>query len=281
MNLALCQFGFELKKLFARKRTWLGFGAFLAVEAAVLFLLNLPKPKESFRRIIEQNGYGFEDYFSGLTLAQSMLMWTTFLLGALYIALVAGDVVAKEVEEGTMRMVLCRPVTRLRLGVLKFLACVTYTFTLVAFIGVSALLLGLAYRGFGGLLVFAPLERVFALYAPWPGLVRYLAALPFLALSLASIASLGFMFSCCNMKPAAATIATLSIFLFDFIFRSIPYFESLQPFFLNTHMAAWLRVFDDYIPWATMLEDYAYLLALDFTFLLVGLAVFYRRDFKS
>lgn len=275
------QFGFELKKLFARKRTWLGFGAFLAVEGGIVLLLNLPKPKESFRRLIEQNGYGFDQYFSGLTLAQSVLMWTTFLLGALYIALVAGDVVSKEVEEGTMRMVLCRPVTRLRLGVLKFLACAAYTFSLVAFIGMSALLLGLAYRGFGGLLVFAPLERVFALYEPWPGLARYLGALPFLALSLTSIAALGFMFSCFNMKPAAATIATLSLFLFDFIFRNIPYFESLQPYFLNTHMAAWLRVFDNYVPWAAMLEDYAYLMALNFTFVLVGLAVFHRRDFKS
>ena len=35
---------------------------------------------------------------------------------------------------------------------------------------------------------------------------------------MASISSLGFLFSCCNMKPAAATIVTLSIIFLDFIF---------------------------------------------------------------
>ena len=39
-----------------------------------------------------------------------MVMWTVFLLGGLYLALVvAGDVMSKEVEDGTMRMILCRP----------------------------------------------------------------------------------------------------------------------------------------------------------------------------
>ena len=104
MSLFFYQLRGELQKLFARKRTYIGFGAFLLVEAAVLFLLNLPKPKMSLRRVIEQNGYAFEQYFSGLTLGLMMVMWTTFLLGALFLALVAGDVVSKEVEEGTMRI---------------------------------------------------------------------------------------------------------------------------------------------------------------------------------
>ena len=69
-------------------------------------------------------------YFSGATLGLLMLMWTTFLLGALYLALVAGDVVAKEVEDGTLRMILCRPISRLRVGFLKYSACVLYTFAL-------------------------------------------------------------------------------------------------------------------------------------------------------
>src|SRR5438093_667969 len=124
MSLFLFQLGNELKKLFARKRTYIGFGAFLLIECAILFLLNLPKPRASFRHLIEQNGYAFEQYFSGLTLAMMMLMWTTLLLGALYLALVAGDVVSKEVEEGTMRMMLCRPVSRRRIGALKYIACV-------------------------------------------------------------------------------------------------------------------------------------------------------------
>lgn len=281
MKLFYFQLRNELLKLFARKRTYIGFGAFLLVEMVILFMLNLPKPKAAFRRMIEENGYAFGNYFSGLTLGMMMLMWTTFLLGALYLALVAGDVVAKEVEDGTMRMMLCRPIARSRLLLLKYLACLGYTFALVIFVGLSALGTGILYKGLGGLFVFAPMERVFALHEPGPGMVRYLAALPLLALCLLTVTSLAFLFSCFNMKPAAATILTLSIFFFDSIFRNIPYFESLQPYFLTTHMSAWLRVMEVHIPWRRLAEDYTYLLAVDVTFLIAALAVFERRDFKA
>jgi len=281
MSLFFLQMRNELHKLFARKRTYLGFTAFVAVEVLLLFLLNLPKPKAGFRKLIEQNGYGFDQYFSGATLGLLMLMWTTFLLGALYLALVAGDVVAKEVEDGTLRMIFCRPISRLRVGCLKYTACVIYTFALTFFIGVTALVAGLLYCGWGGLFVFAPLEQLLALHEAWPGLWRYLGALPLLGFGLVSISSLGFLFSCCDMKPAAATILTLSIFFFDSIFRSIPYFESLRGWFMTSHMTLWLRVFEYHIPWWRIAEDVTWLGALNATFALVGLAILQQRDFKA
>ncbi len=281
MSLFFLQMSNELHKLFARKRTYLGFAAFVAVEVLLLLLLNLPKPKAGFRKLIEQNGYGFDQYFSGATLGLLMLMWTTFLLGALYLALVAGDVVAKEVEDGTLRMILCRPISRLRVGFLKYAACVLYTFALTFFIGITALVAGLLYCGWGGLFAIAPLEKLLAMHEAWPGLWRYLGALPLLGFGLVSISSLGFLFSCCEMKPAAATILTLSIFFFDSIFRSIPYFESLRGWFMTSHMTLWLRVFEYHIPWWRIAEDVTWLGALNVTFALVGLAILQQRDFKA
>ena len=281
MSLFFLQMRNELHKLFARKRTYLGFAAFVAVEILLLLLLNLPKPKAGFRKLIEQNGYGFDQYFSGATLGLLMLMWTTFLLGALYLALVAGDVVAKEVEDGTLRMILCRPISRLRVGFLKYAACVLYTFALTFFIGITALVAGLLYCGWGGLFAIAPLEQLLAMHEAWPGLWRYVGALPLLGFGLVSITSLGFLFSCCEMKPAAATILTLSIFFFDSIFRSIPYFESLRGWFMTTHMTLWLRVFEYHIPWWRIAEDVTWLGALNVTFALVGLAILQQRDFKA
>ena len=281
MSLSFLQMRNELHKLFARKRTYLGFAAFVAVEILLLLLLNLPKPKAGFRKLIEQNGYGFDQYFSGATLGLLMLMWTTFLLGALYLALVAGDVVAKEVEDGTLRMILCRPISRLRVGFLKYAACVLYTFALTFFIGLTALVAGLLYCGWGGLFAIAPLEQLLAMHEAWPGFWRYLGALPLLGFGLVSISSLGFLFSCCEMKPAAATILTLSIFFFDSIFRSIPYFESLRGWFMTSHMTVWLRVFEYHIPWWRIAEDVTWLGALNVTFALVGLAILQKRDFKA
>lgn len=280
MPLFLTQLRFELLKMFSRKRTYIGFAAFLLMECLVLFLLNLPRPRASFRHLIEQNGYGFDEYYSGFTLAMLIVQWTSTLLGSLYLALVAGDLMAKEVEDGTMRMLLCRPISRIRVTLLKYLASVIYTFVLIAFIGVTALLAGLAYRGSGGLLVVAPQESIFALIPPERALRLYLSGIALLALSMASISSLGFLFSCCNMKSAAASIVTLSVIFLDFIFRGIPYFESLHPFFITSHLSTWTHIYESYPSWNRMLEDYSYLIGLDITCLIIGSAIFLQRDLK-
>ena len=276
----LTQLRFELLKMFARKRTYIGFAAFLLMECLILFLLSLPKPKLHLRHIIEQNGYGFDDYYSGTTLAMLVLLWTTTLLGSLYLALVAGDLIAKEIEDGTMRMLLCRPVSRIRVTLLKYLSAVLYTFALIEFIGLTALLAGLLYRGYGGLLVMAPEAGVFALIPAARGLCLYLMAIPLLALSMCTISSIGFLFSCCNMKPAAATIVTLSVIFVDFIFRTIPSFESLKPYFITTHLSTWMHIYESYPPWWRMMEDYSYLVGLDITCLILGSAIFLQRDLK-
>lgn len=281
MNLFFLQLRGELLKLFARKRTYIGFGAFFGLEMVILILFQLPKVQRSWRNIIEQAGYEFEGYFSGITLAFQILFWTVFLLGGLYIALVGGDIVSKEVEDGTMRMTLCRPVSRLRVLAVKYVACLIYTFALTAFIGASALGIGLLRQGVGGFFAFQPLQHLFVLYDFYPGLQRYAASLPLLAFTLVSVASLSFMLSCCNMKPAAATICTLTYFLTDSIFRSIPYFESLKPYFITSHVETWYNVYRSPIPWWKIAEDITYLTGVDATFLIIGIVVFSVRDFKS
>lgn len=281
MSLFFLQLRGELWKLFARKRTYIGFGAFFALEILILILFQLPKVQRSWRSLIEQAGYEFEGYFSGVTLAFQILFWTVFLLGGLYIALVGGDIVSKEVEDGTMRMTLCRPVSRLRVLMVKYLACLIYTFALVFFIGFSALTIGLLRQGVGGFFAFQPLQKLFVLYDFNEGLVRYLSSLPLLGFSLVSVASLAFMLSCFNMKPAAATICTLTYFMTDNIFRNIPYFESLKPWFITSHVETWYNVYRSPVPWLQMTEDLTYLLGVDLTFLFIGVVAFSVRDFKS
>lgn len=280
MNIWFAQFGWELKKLFARKRTYIGFGVFLAFEIGVLICLRLPRVQNSLKRSVEQTGYDAAEYLSGLTLALLILHSTIVLLGGLYLALVAGDIASKEVEDGTMRMILSRPVARRRILGLKAAACGLYTLTLVFFISVTALLAGFCYAGFGGLFAFDPGE-LFALYDFGEGLSRYLLSIPLLACSMFSVTALGFLFSCCNMKPAAATIMTLSILLVDTIMRNIPYFESLRGWFFTARMGTWFQVFQYRIPWEKMLEDYMWLGAIDATLLIIGWIAFERRDFKS
>lgn len=271
----------ELLKLFARKRTYIGFGAFVLVEMLILFLLNLPSVRKVIVKVLETAGYAAGDYLSGLTLAFLILLWSVFLLGSLYLALVSGDVVSKEVEDGTMRMMLCRPISRTRVLVVKAGAVGFYSLALTLFIAATALVAGLLHSGVGGLFVFAPMEDVFAVYDFSQGLLRYGAGSVLLAVALLTISAIGFCLSCFDMKPAAATIITLSILFVDMILKNIPFFEPLRDWFITARMTAWVQVFAYSIPWEKMLEDYAWLMGVNATLLIIGWMAFLKRDFKS
>lgn len=280
MSAFTVQLANELQKLLARRRSYLGLAAIPIVECTLLFVLHRPQSINYLRRSIEQHGLSFDHYFSGSTLGLEMLIWTSLALGALFLALVSSDVMSKEIEEGTLQMTLCRPVSRARIVTVKYAACMIYTFALTFFLGATALAAGLIDRGMGGLFVSSPEEALVAAHEAGTGLTRFGAALPWLALSLTSVTSLGFMFSCMRMKPATVTIATLSVVLVDSAVRHVPYFESLRTWFLASHFTAWQQIFASTIPWRRLGIDYACLLAVDAICLSVALAIFERRDFK-
>lgn len=271
----------ELRKLFARRRTHLGFAAFTVVALLMPALLKLEAAQRFLRRLIEEHFYAFDEYFSGPTLALLTLRTTVLLLGALYVALVAGDLVAKEVEDGSMRLLLSRPVSRFRVLAPKFAALSIYTFALTTFIGLAALASGWLHGGAGGLLALGPFEQLIAFHPLGEGLSRYLIALPLLALSLHSVAALGFMFSCFRMKPAAASAATLAICFTDFVLRTLPFFAPFERWFLTPRLGVWLQVFQPGIPWAHIVETCAVLFALDATWLIAGWLVFEESDIRA
>lgn len=272
----------ELHKLFARKRTYIGFGAFLLLQAAILALLQHPRAKAELRGVLERQGVAFDEYYQGLTMAVAIIVFTFTLLGALYVALVAGDIVAKEVEDGTMRMMLARPSSRLRLLMVKAAAVAIYTVLLVWFLAGSALVIAWLYRGrLGGLVIFIPEEDIFSVFAQGEGLMRYARAVAFLSFSTLSIAAMAFMFSCFNMKPAAATILTLSVFFIDFVLRTLPYFMSIRHYFLTYHFGMWVRTFAVPEPWPHITESVIVLTVAIGTFLTIGITRFCTRDLKS
>jgi ABC-2 type transport system permease protein len=281
VKLLWIQFMGEVTKLFARKRTYIGFGAFLATEIAILGLLQLPSAQKAIARTLESSGFLFQDYYSGLTLAFLMMTNTIFFLGSLYLSLVAGDVVAKEVEDGTLRMILSRPVSRVRVILVKYAACIFYTAVLMVFITSTSLVVGVAYEGMGNLFVFAPLQGVFGLFEPGPALWRYALATGLLSYLTLTITTMAFCFSCFNMKPAAASIVALTLLFLDMVLQLMPYFSSVHGWLLTHHMSVWVHLFDPHIdPWL-ILESVAYLGGINASLLFVATLHFCSRDFKA
>lgn len=283
MSLFLLQLRGELQKMLARRRTFIGFGAFLALDIVLIWLLHRNKMKEWFSSVIAGGGGAFEFYYSATTLGFFILGASTFLLGGLYLALVGGDVVAKETEDGTLRLVLSRPVTRLRVLALKYVACLVYTVFLMFFISISALLAIACVRGFhGGFFAYTVDQKVFSLF-PEVGqsYVRYGFATLCLSLSMCTVTSIAFFFSCLKIKPAAATIVTLSYIFLDFILRAMPFMKDYKGYLITNRIDIWIRSCDMRIPWADLIDGYAILAGINLTLFVAGWVAFQARDFKS
>ncbi len=286
MRTFMNQLGWELFRMFARKRTYIGFGIFVAVELLYWFIQTREKAEAGLMQFIDRLAGG-ETYFSAITLAFLIVVFTMVLLGAIFVSLVAGDIVAKETEDGNLRLLLARPVSRFRLLLIKFLACQIYTTALFWFVGITALLVGIAERGWGGgffawdptFFSFKPL----GIYDWWPGMGRYFAAISAFSVMYLPVTGIAFMLGCMKIKPAAATIITISIIVADRIFSKLPLpaFKPYQHLFITSRMEGWVLIFKENIPWAQLIESSVWLVGIGLTGFVIGWVIFERRDVKS
>lgn len=273
----------ELRKLFGRPRSFMGYGVFVAMEALILTVYKFGRGQEYMRDLIERNGYSFATYFSSLSITFMIMTLSMFLLGSVFFALVAGDIVAKETEDGNLRLVMARPVSRLRLLLIKYAAIIIYTFTFVFFVGVTGYLMAVAAMGFeGGLFVMEPKMKVFAVFPSWTeGAARLTLGAAGIAISMITLSSLAFMFSCFKIKPAAATIITLALLFVDMILQNFPFFRPYEEWFVTWRMSCWLFLMENEISWPKIFESYAFLIGLNATLFLIGYTSFRLRDFKT
>jgi ABC-2 type transport system permease protein len=211
------------------------------------------------------------------------MLLSMFLLGSIYFALVAGDIVAKENEDGNLRMVFSRPISRLRLLLVKYTAVSLYTFSFVFFVGASGYLMAIAAVGWqGGLFVMEPKMKVFAAYPEWwEGASRLALSAAGIGVSMITLSSIAFMFSCLKIKPAAATIITLTILFVDMILQNFPFFKPYESYFITWRMGAWIFLMEQNIPWAKITESFALLAGLNITLFILGWLSFQLRDFKT
>ena len=270
----------ELWKLFGKKRTYIGFGAFLIAQNAMLLAFRFTNWRKGAESMLQGNGYLATEFISALTVAVIMLIPQIMLLMPLYATLVGGDLVAKETEDGTLRMILSRPVSRVRLILVKWVAGVMFATLLVMALGGVALLFARLWFPWKGMFVFVPGE-VFNVLSASEGFQLYLWAQIFLAVNASTMLTLALMFSCFNMKPAAATIMALSVLFFSVVVESIPFFEDYRPFLPTHHFRCWIYIFTKPIPWWRIGESLSILLGFNVTFLVVGITNFQIRDIKS
>jgi ABC-2 type transport system permease protein len=271
----------ELIKLWARPRTYLGFGATLLFEIVLVSLYRTTGLDEALDRNYWQVPAQLADLAantSGVTVAAHVTAETMAIMASLFLALVAGDIIANESEERTLHMIFSRPVTREAVLAQKVIACVVYTLLLAVFVGATALALGLLVDGPGKVVVVSARESIVGVHDFWPGLRRYALGIAMLGPSWLTFTLVAFTLSCWRIKPGAATVVALAVLLGDELLRVQPGFAGFAPYALTTRLLTWRQVFGFHVAWPRIARNLSQLLWIDLA--LIGLAwvTFRRRE---
>ena len=259
----------ELRKLVSQKRTYLGLG--LVVILPLFFVI--------FQNVHQRHDRGGDNIFaaqitqSGLATPVLMLLFLSVFMLPLAAALVAGDVVAAEDGNGTLKTILTRSVNRGQVFAAKALAAVTYA-TLAVFLSAAvATVAGIAswgflsVRTFSGTIVSAP-----------EALLLVFAANAIYLIPLMAVVAIGVLLSTATRNSAAAVVGTVGFVILLFIVAQIPGLEGIKPYLLTEQFENWHGLLRTPTDWAPIAHS-AWVCALyGVPALFAAYLVFLRRD---
>jgi ABC-2 type transport system permease protein len=259
----------ELRKLLAQKRTYIGLASAAAVPLIFVIALAADSSGDG------PDGLPFASYVrdTGFAVPLVCLAFGAFWFLPLITALVAGDIVATEDHNGTLKTILTRSVERWQVFAGKVLATLTYTAViLVAYVGIALVAGGLIW-GFDPLTTLSgtTVTPSRALLLTGAGTLAYL-------LPLSAIAGIGILLSTITRNSAAAVVGTLMVSIFVQIIGSISALDALDPYLLSTQFNAWQGILREPTDWAPIVRSawVCALYALPAAFW--AMTVFLRRD---
>lgn len=183
----------ELFKIFSKPRTYIGFGAIIVIVLAMQFGILLEG--DTMMGLIIQNikdRFIFEGNIINQYLIAYLILNTLWIHVPILVALVTGDMLAGEANSGTFRLILTRPVSRVKLVLSKFIAGWIYAVLLVAVMAILSIGMGLLLFGPGDLLVVTNKVNVFSADdLIW----RFAGAYAYGILSMTTVAALSFLLS--------------------------------------------------------------------------------------
>jgi ABC-2 type transport system permease protein len=231
----------ELRKLVSQKRTYLGLG--IAVVFPLIFVV-----AQHLRHDHHDHGNIFAGYItkSGLATPVLMLFWESVFLLPLIAVLVAGDIVAAEDNNGTLKTILTRSVNRGQVFAAKILAAMIYAAAGLFLSAFTATVAGVLSWGFHPVTTFSG-----SIVSASKGLLLVVAAYGFYLIPLLTVVAIGALLSTVTRNSAAAVVGTLAFTLLLSLITLIPGLSGLQPYLLPTEFNNWhglLRTPTDWAP---------------------------------
>ncbi|HEY8639053.1 MAG TPA: ABC transporter permease [Solirubrobacterales bacterium] len=263
----LTVYRWELRKLRSQKRTYLGLGA--AAVVPIIFVVALAT------RGGGPNDVAFGRYVhdTGLAIPLVLLLFGSVWMFPLITALVAGDIVAAEDRNDTLKLILTRSVERQQIFAAKTLAAISYAILAIVVSGSVGLIAGILASGFNPIVSLSGtrISAASGLGLVWASLGVYL-------LPIVAIACIGLLLSTVFRNSGAAIVGTLMFSLLVQLIGILPGLSGLHPYLLSTQFDAWQGLLRTPVDWAPILRAIWVCAIYALPALAVAALVFLRRD---
>jgi len=265
----LVAYRWELRKLVSQKRTYLGLG--LGVLLPVIFVV--------VQNIHTRHGHGGDTIFeaqitqSGLATPVLMLLFESVFFLPLIASLVAGDIVAAEDGNGTLKTILTRSVDRGQVFAAKALTALTYAAIAVFLSAAVATVGGIASWGLHSIKTFSG-----STVSASEGLLLVLAANACYLIPLFAVACIGVLLSTATRNSTASVVGTIGVVILLYIIAGIPGLEPIKPYLLTEQFENWHGLLRTPTDWAPVTHSLWVSALYAVPSLIAGYLIFLRRD---
>ncbi|MEP9365580.1 ABC transporter permease [Nocardioides sp. CN2-186] len=236
----------ELRKLVSSKRTWATILIIDALPTLVGILLAVtdlgPRPGTgpAFLSAVLTDGTLFPLAALGIVLP---------LFLPIAVAVTAGEAIAGEAQQGTLRYLLIRPVGRTRLLVAKLVSVMAFVVITVLVVAATAYLVGALFLGSDSVTSSTATSVSGSGLSQQELIARTFLALGYAMLCMLGVAAIALFFSTVVRSPLAAALGTLAILVASTLLLTLDAANALQPYLPTRYWLAFVDLFRDPILW--------------------------------
>ena len=261
----------EVVKLRYQKRTWVGLAGLAIVPIVATVALYLSRgsheggPADALPLLAAY-------IRNGLVIPLLAVVVIGVFLLPLATSMVGANTIAGEAEAGTIKTVLVRPVRRGSLLSAKWAISVGYLAVALTIVFVVGLLSGLI--AFGIHPIVTPVISFTVGHTLWLTFLAYVLQL----VSMTAVLSFAIMLSTMTNSSLTAAVGSLVIVLVVELLLQFSYFAFLRPYVFTTYFSSGADLFQQPIPWGTIVRGVFCSVAWSAGFGLVAWRQFGRRD---
>ena len=251
---------FECIKLIHRPRTFLSIGLMLVLVSLIFWGLK-SEGNNALAFIFQSLDKNFEVQGNVLNgyLASFLILNTLWIHIPILIAIVTGDLFSSELENGTIRILMTRPINRSSVVLSKHFTAILFVFFFIICYAIISIIPALVLFGKGDLIVaFNGLQIIEESQLP----IRFLGAFGFAFLAMVSLAILSVTVSVFAKKSLVSILITLGFIIISTLLQTLSssLFTGWEFFLITYHFSQWQLFFYTDIDYGAIVNSTIWLL---------------------